>query len=415
MYLYLFRHRVARGSPNSRGDDPLLRRERRRVLRSRAIRARRQRRGFVRFDDGERLDGDRTSFLHREFDDRRVESFGSDRRKSVNDEAVVKKRLSPQRHNDATEEQRSLDEHDAKKLTGMEYVDYLIQKTEEMTRRLNESTDSEGICADYRNPSSGRGSMTSSSVIGDHNSQRMFFSTMSTPRRTPSRIPALMTKSLCAPRSMSTPQRGINSAYGGSGEQLCDGFLKPSRFETEMLLSRSQERRRHRASSYDPRCLLALQPSFTATRLCTSTSASASASASPHLMTSSYSASSFSRLLPKRPQWTRHQPTPPSAESLISLDSICKKLDGFESDSDFDPEEVHTPKSRRKMLLCRKIKDKNRRKFSSSIRRLRPPAPPKNAPTIPTEFFCVTSPFFYLVVAFLFRFLLFLIEIIDFS
>lgn len=62
-----------------------------------------------------------------------------------------------------------------------------------MTRKLNESTDSD----DYRNPlSSGRGSMTSSSI----NEPRMFISTMSTPRRTPSRIPALMTKSLHAPR-----------------------------------------------------------------------------------------------------------------------------------------------------------------------------------------------------------------------
>ncbi|EGT49037.1 hypothetical protein CAEBREN_09798 [Caenorhabditis brenneri] len=334
----------------------------------------------------------------------------------------LKKRESPQRHDDNATEQRLLHDEEESLLAmmndGIAYVDYLINKTEEMTRKLNESTDSEGICADmgYRkSSSSGRGSMTSSSII---QTDRMFLSTMSTPRRPPSRIPALMTKSLHAPRSNSTPQR---SAYG-SGEQLCHQDYGSYRWEygrqqeTEMLLSRSQDRRQQRASSYDPRCLLALHPSAS---LRLSTSASASIYSTP-------SASSFSRLLPKRPKWIRHQPTVLLAESTVSLDSLGggqmkKSHGGFYLDSDEDSEdsmdpgdsmEEGTPKKRIKKLSLRKLKDKNRKKFRNSIRRLHPPSSSQPSQNIDfSSFLCVSSPIFYLAIAFLFRVLLFFTEI----
>lgn len=294
-----------------------------------------------------------------------------------------------------------------------------------MTRKLNESTDSEGICADmgggYRNPSasSGRGSMTSSSIIQN---DRMFLSTMSTPRRPPSRIPALMTKSLHAPRSNSTPQRGA-SAYG-SGEQLCQLDYGSYRWdygrqkETEMLLSRSQEKRQQRASSYDPRCLMALHPTCSA-----SLRLSASATLSSTYSTPSAS-SSFSRLLPKRPKWIRTQPTAQLAESTVSLDSLNfhKKPTEFYLDSDEDSEgsveedgEEGTPRKRpTKKVSVRKLKDKNRKKFRNSIRRLHPPlSPSQNSPDSAdfSCFLCVSSPFFYLAIAFLFRSLLFFSEL----
>ncbi|EGT54760.1 hypothetical protein CAEBREN_11920 [Caenorhabditis brenneri] len=327
----------------------------------------------------------RTTSLHRKSDDRRVEGARSNSEPPAFFSHVtqdVKKRESPQRHDDNATEQRLLHDEEESLLAmmndGIAYVDYLINKTEEMTRKLNESTDSEGICADmgYRkSSSSGRGSMTSSSII---QTDRMFLSTMSTPRRPPSRIPALMTKSLHAPRSNSTPQRGP-SAYG-SGEQLCHQEYGSYRWEygrqqeTEMLLSRSQDRRQQRASSYDPRCLLALHPSSS---LRLSTSASASIYSTP-------SASSFSRLLPKRPKWIRHQPTVLLAESTVSLDSLggCqmkKSTGGFYLDSDEDSDsgedsvdpgdsmEEGTPKKRPKKLSLRKLKEKNRKKFRKSM------------------------------------------------
>lgn len=319
-------------------------------------------------------------------------------------------------------------------MNGMEYVDYLISKTEEMTRKLNESsTDSEGICADmggasltYRNPStsSGRGSMTSSSI----NNDRMFLSTMSTPRRPPSRIPALMTKSLHSPRSHSTPNH-----HQGSCEQLCnlDGFrVGFRRLETEMLLSRSQERRQMRASSYDPRCLMALHPT-SSHRL--STSASASISNQFHQMTSSiHPTSSYSRLLPKRPQWVRAQPANQVvlAESTVSLDTVdfwrsdMKKsgnLDGFyldsdedseseDSDSDFEVDDpMVTPKRRKLQLSLRRMKRRPRKKFS--LRRLpSSSSKPSESASDFSDFLCVSSPIFYLLIAFLFRILLFFTE-----
>uniref|UniRef100_A0A1I7TPJ8 BZIP domain-containing protein n=1 Tax=Caenorhabditis tropicalis TaxID=1561998 RepID=A0A1I7TPJ8_9PELO len=251
---------------------------------------------------------------------------------------------------------------------GIEYVDYLINKTEELTRKLNESTDSEGICADMgRNLSSGRGSMTSSI-----NNDRMFLSTITPKRTLPSRIPALMTKSLHSPRSQSTPRQ---SAYG-SGEQLCQDYgrgYETRRYETEILLSRSQERRQQRASSYDPRCLLALHsaPNRLSASACTSNNFLPMTSSSMQNSTSS-----FSRLLPKRPQWIRSQPTVQLAESTVSLEFLNRK-DGFylnsdEDSSDFDekePEEeevLETPKRRlRRMMSLRKLKERNRRKYRS--------------------------------------------------
>lgn len=319
-------------------------------------------------------------------------------------------------------------------MNGMEYVDYLISKTEEMTRKLNESSDSEGICADmggvstYRNPStsSGRGSMTSSSI----NNDRMFLSTISTPRRPPSRIPALMTKSLHSTRSQSTPSHHNQPSANGSCEQLCnssfDGFrIGFRRLETEMLLSRSQERRQMRASSYDPRCLLALHPT-SSHRL--STSASASISNQFHQMTSSsiHPTSSYSRLLPKRPQWVRNQPASEIqlAESTVSLDW---KKDGFYLDSDEDSESLgdsdsesedvdvmETPKSRRKAQLfsVRRVKERNRKTFRNTLRRLHSSSKPSESATSSefSDFLCVSSPFFHLLIAFLLRILLFFTE-----
>lgn len=329
-----------------------------------------------------------------------------------------------------------------------------------MTRKLAESTDSEGICADmmtpphYRNPStsSGRGSsMTSSSI--NNQFDRMFLSTVSsTPRRPPTRIPALMTKSLHSTRSHSTPNQ--LEPYG-SGEQLCqdfDGFKSGfRRLETEMLLSRSQEKRQFRASSYDPRCLISLHPSGPY-RLSTSASASTNSNHLKSMTSSSLSTSilnpisSYSRLLPKRPKWSRNQPASEIklAESLISLDGGSgqkMKTSKFYLDSDDDSEDeilidysesenedenenllVETPRSRRKQASIRKLKEKNRKKFRSTIRRLQPapPLPSSNSsessknlqnPFNFSDFLCVSSPFFYLIIAFLFRFLLFFTEI----
>lgn len=304
---------------------------------------------------------------------------------------------------------------------GIQYVDYLISKTEEMTKNLAESTDSEGIRADmgYRNPSSssGRGSMTSSI---NNNLERMFLSTMSTPRRQASRIPALMTKSLHAPRSSSTPSTTVY----GSGEQLCEDFQEfKSEFrrhhETEILLSRSQEKRQMRASSYDPRCLVSLQPS--------SLRLSVSSPSNQFLpMTSScISSASYSRLLPKRPQWVRNAN---SSQILLAESCIMKPIDKFylnsdsessdsESDDvDLDSEDV-TPRRRRKQMTIRRMKEKNRKKFRNSIRRLQPPPSspqklqyPTESTVIPADFLCVSSPIFYLLIAFLFRILLFFSE-----
>ncbi|PIC36684.1 hypothetical protein B9Z55_015592 [Caenorhabditis nigoni] len=340
--------------------------------------------------------------------------------------------INPQRHN-ATEQR--FDEKDSSLLeignsetmSGLEYVDYLINKTEEMTRKLNDSTDSEGICADmggastssYRNPStsSGRGSMTSSII---NSGDRMFLSTMSTPRRPPTRIPALMTKSLHYPRSQSTP----NQPPVGSCEQLC----YPEKFQefrsefrrrdTENLLKRSQERRQMRASSYDPRCLLALHPTSSA-RL--STSASASISNQFHQMTSSiHPTSSYSRLLPRRPQWVRSQPAGQIqlAESTVSLMKTSAGFyleDSDSSDSDFlDSEIPETPTRRKNLISMRKLKERNRKKYRNSIRRLHNHAPPTTVSPESqidfSEFLCVSSPIFYLIIAFLFRILLFFTE-----
>lgn len=306
-------------------------------------------------------------------------------------------------------------------MSGIDYVDYLINKTEEMTRKLNESTDSEGICADmgYRNPStsSGRGSMTSSSI----NNDRMFLSTLSTPRRPPSRIPALMTKSLHSPRSHSTP---THLPYG-SGEQLCQDFDEFRsgfrRLETEMLLSRSQEKRQQRASSYDPRCLLALHPT-SLHHLSTSASAS---TPSRHLMTSSiHPTSSYSRLLPKRPQWVRSQPASQIqlAESTVSLESLNQKmltsrfyLDSDENseseESESEVEAEMTPRTRRKLISVRRVKDRNRMKFRSTIRRHPPSSTKPSESQNFSVFLCVSSPLFYLAIAFLLRILLFLTDI----
>lgn len=284
-----------------------------------------------------------------------------------------------------------------------------------MTQQLIESsTDSEGICADlssYRNPSSssGRGSMTSSMA-----NDRMFLSTMSTPRRPPSRIPALMTKSLHAPRSSSTP--GGPSTYG-SGEQLCQdygsfGAFEFRRIETENLLTRSQERRQQRASSYDPRCLLSLHATSTF-RLSTS----ATVSSNPHLMTSS-SHPSYSRLLPKRPQWIRSQPTVILAESTVSME-LSRQRDKFYLDSDEDSEEEEdldeeqmNPRRMKKHSI-RRMKEKNRKKYRNSLRRLHHHSAPST--TVPlqypySDFLCVSSPLFYFLIAFLFRIFLFFTE-----
>ncbi|CAI2350518.1 unnamed protein product [Caenorhabditis sp. 36 PRJEB53466] len=270
-----------------------------------------------------------------------------------------------------------------------------------MTRKLNESTDSEGICAD----------MSATSMSSSVHFERMFHSTTSTSRRPPSRIPALMTKSLHVPRSCSTPQNGGIEVYG-SGEQLCEGY-RNGRIETEMLLSRSQERRKQRASSYDPRCLV---PLLSTARLTSSASASASSSHHP-LLTSSSSSSSFSRLLPKRPQWVRHQPNVQLAESTVSLDSIRLHKEKPEFmlsfDSDGSEQGDETPKARRKTISLRKLKERNRKKFRSSLRRLHRPTPPNPSDSvpIPAEFLSVSSPIFYFALAFLLRILLFLSEL----
>lgn len=292
--------------------------------------------------------------------------------------------------------------------------------------------------------------MTSSSI----NNDRMFLSTMSTPRR-PSRIPALMTKSLHAPRfvirvlsvdnlaccrSMSTPGMEVH----GSGEQLCEGY-RSMRAETQDLLCRSQEKRKQRASSYDPRwelishrtseyhnrfrCLLVLHPS---NRL--STSASASTSLHHQLMASSISHSnpnSYSRLLNKRPQWIRHQPTPPLAESTVSLESLkihpkpqfaldfdpewdlssgSEEEDDNNNDSGAVTETPRARKSKKKGSIWR-LKDRNRKKF-----RIRCPQRHHNPPesrVLPPEFHSVTSPFFYFSIAFLFRILIFLMQLLQ--
>lgn len=299
---------------------------------------------------------------------------------------------------------------------GIKYVDYLINKTEEMTRKLGESSDSEGICADigYSNPS--RGSMTSSI----NNNDRMFLSTMSTPTRQASRIPALMTKSLHAPRSMSIPQRGPSNY--GSGEQLCqdyDGFRgyynSRRQYETEMLLSRSQEKRQLRASSYDPRCLIPLHPT-SSLRLSTSATASTSNHLSLSTSSSIHTSGSYSKLLPKRPQWIRSQPSSQIqlAESTVSMVSFETEKCGFYLDSDEDSvdSEQETPRRRPKQVSIRKLKDRNRKRFRNSIRRLHPPpSSPTNLQYPPSSnfssFLCVSSPIFYLLIAFLFRILLF--------
>ncbi|CAP20618.2 Protein CBR-KLP-11 [Caenorhabditis briggsae] len=374
----------------------------------------------------------RTSSINRKSDNRRIKGARSDSEPPIDVYQKFKKRLSPQRHN-ATEQR--FDETDPSLLeignsttmSGLEYVDYLINKTEEMTRKLNDSTDSEGICADmggastssYRNPStsSGRGSMTSSI---NNSGDRMFLSTISTPRRPPTRIPALMTKSLHYPRSQSTP----NQPPVGSCEQLCypeefENFRSEfRRRDTENLLKRSQERRQMRASSYDPRCLLALHPTSSA-RL--STSASASISNQFHQMTSSiHPTSSYSRLLPRRPQWVRSQPAGQIqlAESTVAM---MKTSTGFyledsdSSDSDFlDSEIPETPTRRKNLISMRKLKERNRKKYRNPIRRLHSHAPPTTkSPESQidfSEFLCVSSPIFYLLIAFLFRILLFFSE-----
>ncbi|KAF1759547.1 hypothetical protein GCK72_016014 [Caenorhabditis remanei] len=339
---------------------------------------------------------DRTSSINRKSDDRRVEGARSNSEPPHDGQQTFKKRVSPQRQSDNNAaEKRLIDEQETLLMKSGEYVDYLINKTEEMTRKLNESTDSEGICADmgYRrlpSASSGRGSMTSSFL-------------WSTPRRPPSRIPALMTKSLHSPRSHSTP---THVPYTGPREQLCQDFrIGFRRLETEMLLSRSQEKRQQRASSYDPRCLLALHP--------TSHHLSKSASEFQRLlMTSSSSpSSSYSRLLPRRPQWVRSQPASQIqlAESTVSLDYMMTSKFYLDSDEDSessdseDSEIVETTPVRRL---------KHRKKFRSTMicRRMTTSTPSESLQNF-SVFLCVSSPLFYLAIAFLLRILLFLTEI----
>lgn len=91
------------------------------------------------------------------------------------------------------------------------------------------------------------------------------------------------------------------------------------------------------------------------------------------------------------------------------LDSDEDSESGEDSE---DPMEKGTPKKRLKKVSLRNLKDKNRKKFRNSIRRLHPPPsslPPKNIDF--SSFLCVSSPIFYLTIAFLFRVLLFFTEI----
>ncbi|CAB3409186.1 unnamed protein product [Caenorhabditis bovis] len=211
--------------------------------------------------------------------------------------AAFKKRVCPQRHR-KTRQWKFGDEIRKSK-----------QRNEMRTKEINweheylkattipaqdDSSESEGICADLassheedqlrkRTPSpSSRGSMSSSM----HHSMT---ASMATPTRKPTRIPGIMSRSL----SSSTPRRHDLlkplEAYG-SGEQLCDGY-RDRTTESRLLLDRSREKKRLRASSFDPRCMMALQSSGS---LVTSS-----------MMVSSYSPT-HSRLLPKRPKWVRH-------------------------------------------------------------------------------------------------------------
>ncbi|CAD6193593.1 unnamed protein product [Caenorhabditis auriculariae] len=309
---------------------------------------------------------------------------------------------------------------------------------------LTESSDSEGICADYGSKSGGTvsGFETSSYFSNDLDRSFRQASRRSSPRNslyplslstsctyTPprkTRIPGIMSKSFSATCSSKTMGETC-----GSRERLCED-VGNTFVDSKSLLQRSRQRKKCRASSFDPRCLFALT---TSTYMSMTSSRFETPKIKPRLL--------------NRPQWVRHLPStsrsvPPMAFSQYSArpldhhDETKPKRFNFYCRTRRNSEgglvklkPVHVARlGRLRCSRCRKCRDRNRlshlaipsrkilkprrickpnttRRSLCSCRRSkgRSSLPPK--PSIP---FDLDWALFFAFVAFVFRILLFFSE-----